>query len=201
MAKDCYFTYVNGKFDCIHLRELAKQLALPAETRISAYSNNPGTVKVWSARLSSGLFGLTSCESGNRGPKDYNEVILSVGNEGLKKLVELNFIPCPSCHPEKIDGFWDVVKCLVKNKYGINTLEDYVNKKFLTFDARRIKWEEILPMIGKAPNRIYVPRCLSNNDLLVFKKRFTDLGFSLPSVGYYNADAPERFTEYKILSS
>lgn len=54
---------------------------------------------VYSARISTGLFGRTDCVAGNRGPKDSKEVILAAGETGLVKLIELGFIPCDVCKP------------------------------------------------------------------------------------------------------
>ena len=66
--------------------------------------------RIWSARLGTGLVGLTDCEQGNIGPKSYSEVLLALGDDGLRKLVDLGFITCPACTPEKTEGFWDAVK-------------------------------------------------------------------------------------------
>jgi hypothetical protein len=201
MPSDEYFVYSNGGFKKIALDELAKRLSLPPEIRISKYSNDGKYTNLWSARLSSGLFGLASCEAGNRGPKGYSEVLLSVGDEGLNKLVELGFITCPVCKPENVDGLWDVVKDIVKQAYGLGTLDDFIDKKLLPFDARRVAWEKVLPTTGKAPNRIYLPKGLAMDEVVELQRRFTNIGFSLPPVGYYNPDVAERFTEYKLPTS
>lgn len=193
-----YYVYSKGKFQKMNPKSLAKKIDLPENIKISEYSNEGNYENIWSARLSSGLFGLTNCKAGNRGPKNYNEVILGEGIEGLNKIVDLGFITCPVCKPEKINGFWDSIKDNVKEKYRINILEDYTDKEVLPFDARRVKWEEILPVTGKTPERLYVPSNLSDKELKNLNKRFEKIGFELPSVGYYNKEAPGRFTEYKI---
>lgn len=187
-----YFVYLEGwfpRYEKFHINELLKDIKEPTpETRL------------WSARISTGLMGLTNCEAGNRGPKDYNEVLLAQGNHGLRKLVSLGFITCPVCRPDKVDRFWDIVKDPVKEKYGIESLEDFINKENLPFDSRRLDWKEILSVTGKPPGRIYLPKGLEENELADFKKRFDALGISLPPVGYYNPDVPERFTEYAVPS-
>lgn len=201
MENNNYFVYMDGDFNNMQLGELSKHLSLPPEIRISAYSNDQSYTDVWSARLSSGLVGLTSCVSGNRGPKGKSEILLAVGDEGLNKLVELGFVTCTVCKPENISGFWDAVKDTVNKKYGIATLEDFANKDVLSYDARRVNWEEVLPVVGHAPNRIYLPEGLPDGDILTFNRRFADVGFKLPPIGYYNPDVPERFTEYQVPSS
>jgi len=153
---------------------------------------------IWSARISSGLVGLTSCKAGNRGPKGYNEVLLAVGDKGLQKLIELGFITCPTCKPENKPGFWNAVESVVNRKHGMNSLEDFVDKTKLPFDARRVNWEELLPVIGEVPGRLYLPKDLQQDELLGFRKRFNRTGFDLPTTGYYDASAPGRFREYII---
>jgi len=180
-----YYAFVDGGYRKIGLKELV------------SYKRNSGK-KIWSARLGTGLFGFTSCESGNKGPKEFNEVLLSTGDEGLSKLVQLGFITCPACMPEKSSGFWEVIQNIVYLRYGLKTLEDYTNKEALPFDARRVEWEEVLPVTGKTPNRLYIPKDVSSDNLLRLKKRFERFGFSLPPVGYYNSAVPEKFTEYKV---
>ncbi|MFH1248741.1 MAG: hypothetical protein V1660_01165 [archaeon] len=194
-----YFIYSqNGKFSKHDLEEYAKIISLPKEISISTYSNELPDINIWSARLSTGLFGLASCKAGNRGPKGFNEVVLSTGKEGLNKLVKSGFIPCPLCRPEKIDGFWDSIKEIVKREYSIETLEDFIDKKKLPFDARRVRWEELLPIIGDTPDRLYLPKGLVTDELIGLKKRFENIGFKLPHTGYYNPDVPERFSEYLL---
>jgi len=192
-----YWTFYEGKFNKLSVKELAAKVSLPRDIPVSSYSNNL-KARLWSARLSTGVFGLTSCVAGNRGPKDCSEVILGIGDEGLNKLVALGFIPCPVCHPEKVDGFWDAVKEAVSQRYGITSLEMFVDKDVLPFDSRRVEWEEILPVVEGVPSRIYLPRNLANDDLLAFSERFERIGFKLPAVGYYDPEAPGRFVEYNI---
>lgn len=185
--KGRYFVFMEGDFRKVHLLEVVRYCR-----------EQESEPMIWSARLSTGFVGLTNCESRKREPTGYNEVILGVGDEGLSKLGELGFIPCPTCHPEEVFGFWDGLEGVVKHKYDINSLEEFTNKGRLPADARRLSWEELLPVIGKAPNRIYLGRGLSEDDLLEFKERFESAGIKLPPVGYKDKKAPERFSEYPL---
>jgi hypothetical protein len=151
---------------------------------------------VWSARLSTGLLGYTDCKSGNKGPKNYSEVLLAVGDDGLRRLVELGFITCPVCRPEQEQGFWDAVGETVEQTYGIDSLEGFVNKEVLPFDARRVNWSVLMPIIGKAPNRLYIPKGLSKPDVLDFRRFFKNTGVVPPPIGWYDPDVKEGFTEY-----
>ena len=154
--------------------------------------------KIWSARLSTGLFGHTDCASGNRGPKGINEVILGFGDDGLRKIVDLGFITCPTCKPETYDKLWDKISDIVEKKYGIKSLEEFTDKKILGFDARRICWEDILSTTKTIPNRIYLPKGLSNDEIIGFKKRFDAMNQIMPTVGYYDYSSPTKFTEYTV---
>jgi hypothetical protein len=186
--KDHYFVFMKGDFQKVNLWKLARYCR-----------DQESEPMIWSARLSTGFIGFTNCESRKREPSGYNEVILAVGDEGLSKLGELGFIPCPECHPEEAFGFWgEGLEEVVKNKYDINSPEGFASKKRLPADPRRLNWEELLPMIGKAPNRIYLGRGLGEDDLLKFKERFESVGIKLPPVGYKDRKAPERFSEYPL---
>jgi hypothetical protein len=159
---------------------------------------------IWSARLGTGLFGLTSCYSGNRGPKSPSEVLLAVGDEGLVKLINFGFITCPVCKPEKTEKFWSIAGPAVEKKYGkeydIHNLENFVNKNILTFDARRVDWEEIVPRTGAFPGRIYLPQGLNADEVSNFEKRLKSLHKQLPEIGYLDKNAqPWRFVTYDIL--
>jgi hypothetical protein len=182
---DSYYVFLEDIYQKLSLRELVR------------YRNSQSTrPTVWSARISTGLFGLTNCKSGNRGTKGYAEVLLALGENGLNKLVEQGFIPCPTCHPEKKDGFWNALEDTVNKKYNIRSSEDFINKEILSFDARRIDFEEILPMTAQSPNRLYLPKNLSEKELSEFKSRLDALGVALPPTGYYDANAPGRFARY-----
>ncbi|RME31880.1 hypothetical protein D6789_01240 [Candidatus Woesearchaeota archaeon] len=49
----------------------------------------------------------------------------------------------------------------------------------LPFDARRIAWEELLHLTG-LPSRLYVPRGLREEDLVLLEERFLRAPNSLP---------------------
>ncbi len=176
-----YYTFHQGLFELLSLREIGK---LKDEK-----TNGP----IWSARLSSGLLGLTNCPAGKRGPKNLNEVILAQGHEGLAYLIWLGFTPCPACRPEKEEQFWPSAHGPIELKYHLDDEHDFLR---LDFDARRLLWEEI-PV---TPNRLYVPPYLTLQDLLELKERFDHLGRALPPIGYYDHEAPGHFTEYQIPS-
>ncbi|MFH1589302.1 MAG: hypothetical protein ABIB43_01925 [archaeon] len=101
MTSNNYFVFIEKAFHNFELKELAELLSFPYGKKISEYGNNNGLPHIWSGRLSSGIIGLTNCVAGNRGPKEQNEVLLGVGIQGLDKLVDIGFVPCVVCHPEK----------------------------------------------------------------------------------------------------
>jgi len=188
MKSDFYYTFIDNEYQLLSLKGLIK------------YHTDPD-IMLWSARLSTGILGLTDCKSGNSGPKGYSEVLLAAGDDGLQKLADLGFITCPACRPETTENFWEVVKDNLDSKYGIKSLDDFLNRDLLPFDARRVDWEELLPIIGTAPNRLYVPQGLEDQELLDLRRRFDKPNLSLPPIGYYNPKVDGRFTEYKISSS
>lgn len=181
-----YPLFANGRYERIPLKEIAR-----AGSALDA--------RLWSARLSTGLLGSTNCDSGNRGPKEYGEILLALGDEGLRKLVELGFIPCSSCRPETTDTFWDIVAAEVAEKYHLYSREDFTNKDILPYDARRVQWEEIIPHIGKAPGRLYVPQGLSQKEVAELAERFAALSLdTVPSIGFYDRETAAKFTAYDI---
>ena len=123
--------------------------------------------------------------------------MLFVGDDGLEKVIELGFITCPVCHPEGIDWFYEAAYKAVEKKYNLKT-EEFTDKNIIPFDARRVDWETILPLTGKVPNRLYIPRNVPDNEMIELENRFAAIGFGLPPAGYYNHNVPEKFTEYKI---
>ena len=194
-----YYFFDGEEFMFSHPQEIAKQLSLPNTLPISEYSNEEPYEDMWSARLSTGAFGLTSCPAGNRGPKEYNEVILAKGDKGLKKLVGLGFITCPVCNPEETEDFFETVGEKIQEKYGFSDVEDFANKDILPLDARRVNWEELLPVIGKTPGRLYLPNDLNEDDLTHLHKRFNNIGYALPKeIGCYDKDSPGHFREYPL---
>lgn len=183
--KTNYYVLTSGGFCLLRLEELARF------RRSRDYR-----VPIWSARLSTGLLGLTSCPAGNRGPKSKSEVLLAIAGTGLRGLIDLGFITCPVCKPEKTEEFWDVVKDVVERRYEIASLADFTDKSILPFDARRIEWEKIVPALGQWPNRLYVPKGLAAHELEELKSRIKEIGHGVPCVGYYDHAAPEKFTQY-----
>jgi hypothetical protein len=196
-----YFVFQGNKFTRMNLREFVIGYSHGAEPKPF----------IWSARLSTGLFGFPDCVSGNRGPKGINEIILSLGDDGLRKLVELGFITCPACHPENYSGFWEKIADVVEKKYaslginshgnsgqGIHSLEDFIDKSKLPFDARRPNWNELLSINPQAPDRLYVPQGLGSNDFIEIKNIFEQKNVALPLMGFYDRTAPGRFKEYEL---
>lgn len=158
---------------------------------------------LWSARLSTGLFGLTTCPSGNRGPKNAGEVILGVGDAGLAKFVDLGFIPCPVCHPESSQYFsWPAISSIVSVKYNLSEAAEYADKARVPFDARRVRWDQIIGAIGDAPSRIYLPETLSLEEIGSFRAAIrkivrTNGVAKEPMLGYYAPKVANRFVEYR----
>lgn len=154
---------------------------------------------IWSARLSTGLFGLSNCSAGNRGPIGNNEIILAAGDEGLQFLIRTGFIPCPSCHPEDVPRFFKAASKTILDSYG-RELNPYsfADKTLIPFDSRRVHWDTLLPLIGDTPDRLYLPKGLGMVDLISLKERFEDIGFQLPPVGYYDRNAQGHFYQYTI---
>jgi hypothetical protein len=133
---------------------------------------------IWSARLSSGLFGLTDCPAGNssHAPKGGNEVMLALGDEGLEHLIDLGFLPCPTCRPES----------------------PLIKRNLIPLDTMRLDWEKLAPYLTKMPNRIYTQPNLSEEVIYEFKERIKSLGLELPPIGFYDRTSATRFTEYSI---
>ncbi len=192
--QDEYLVYMEGRFARYSVYDLCSKISLP--TRISDFGNDGSWTDVWSARLSTGLFGLTNCVPGNSGPKGPSEVVLGVGDEGVNRLIDLGFITCPTCKPENVVGFWDKVKDAVIDRYKLDTVEKFVDKSLLNFDARRVAWEELVPIMGSTPNRLYVPKNLERKELEELRERFSKMGMSLPPTGFYDAEVEGRFREY-----
>ncbi len=186
MGDDEYFVFLGDRFRKMPLKEIAEIAGLPPELKISFYKNKGLYMKIWSARLTTGVFGSPGCFVGNKGVKGFENVILSMGDKGLEKFTELGFIPCDSCHPENVDGFWEIVSEKVHSKYKLKNLKEFTNKDILMYDAGRISWEEILPITGKVPDRIYLLEGLAKEEVDRFRMRFERLGFKAENVGYFN---------------
>jgi hypothetical protein len=187
MLRSFYYVIVDGQYLAWDLWDLVKFLR----------SQNPRPL-VWSARLSTGLFGLTNCPAGNRGPKNKNEVLLAIGNDGLNQLINLGFITCPVCRPENMPNFWAIAREAVFRKYSIRSFAGFTNKDILPYDARRVDWEKIIPVVRQWPNRLYVPRGLSEKELRELKSRIQEINFGFPLVGYYDASSPGGFVQFQL---
>lgn len=178
-----YLTFVENDLKMFTLRELVPLIKeLDKET-------------LWSGRFT-GILGMPDCSSGNRGPKD--EVLFAFGKSGLAFLIEMGFIPCPTCHPEDQANFWETVANPIETTYHLEDVHDFA---LLDFDARRVNWEFLLPYLKRTPGRLYIPKLAEEDEreeLLELKERFFRLGFELPPVGYYDRDAPGHFFAYEI---
>lgn len=155
---------------------------------------------LYSARISTGVFGFTDCSAGNRGPKNKDEILLAEGEEGLKEIIDLGFIPCPSCNPLLTkEYFLDQIEFKIKERYRLEDVRDFSDKKKVPFDARRLNWQRITEMTQGVPGRIYVPQGLSLDEMNNFADNFwINTGFRVPPIGYYDSNSPNKFTEYKI---
>lgn len=180
-----YAVIVDGEYRQQTLRDLV--------CTISAQTLRP---RAWSARLSTGLFGLPDCTSGNRGPKNMQEVLLAVGDKGLQELITLGFLTCPTCTPEQVDGFWDTADLVIHMLYGLQNTHDFTNRQIFPFDARRVSWEKVVPAIGGFPDRLYIPEGVEEDELNTLGQRLSRLTTPLPDIGFYDRTVPERFTRY-----
>ncbi|NQU78995.1 hypothetical protein HQ545_04465 [Candidatus Woesearchaeota archaeon] len=180
-----YVTFFDDQYGKLDIFDIVK---LKNEQRQSP--------NLWSASLSYGLLGSVRCRPGIMASKDNNEVLLAFGDEGLEKLVDLGFITCATCQPEQTPGFWDVIRKIVRENYGIQSLNEFVNKDVIPYDASRVRWEELIPIIGRCPDRLYLAKDMTMPAMLQLKTRFNRMGFDLPPVGFYDTNAPERFVEY-----
>ena len=185
-----YPIFNRGKFENLTLRQV---VGLTKEQEPRPF--------IWSVRLSTGLFGLVSCPAGNNPyvPKGENEVLLAVGDTGLRQLIDLGFLPCPACHPEETENFWEKTKRIIECNYPeLSDTKQILDRGKVPFDARRVEWEVIAPYLTKMPNRLYILPNLNEQELRKFKQRIDDIGFSLPPTGFYDHASPTRFTEYII---
>jgi len=159
---------------------------------------------IWSARLSTGVFGLPSCETGNNGPKNKNEIILGLGDAGLEHIISAGFIPCPDCKPENSTCFsWEQVKDIVSGKYDLSVIEDFADKSKLGFDATRVDYEVILPAIRGVPSRIYLPANMSSDCVQLFAKRILGVLSNvkrpkMPALGFYDYLVNSNFREFVL---
>lgn len=180
MADKSYFTWYYGRW-----------MSFPARFILTGLDDT-----VYSARVSTGLFGRTDCVAGNRGPKDSKEVILGSGEQGLVRLLSLGFIPCDVCKPE---FSWEGIESTVNELYGITSESDFRDKNVLGYDARRLDWEKIVSITGGLPGRIYLPPGLKRREVKRFAKRLRPhLKAGNTALGFYDHESPNHFTEYKV---
>lgn len=185
-----YPVFEDREFKNLSLRELTSNLKEREDRPF-----------IWSARLSTGLFGLVSCPAGNspHAPKGENEVIIALGDDGLAFLIGLGFLPCPTCHPENTQDFWQKAEDdIIWNYPELDDAKGILDRNKIPFDAMHVSWEVLAPYLSKMPNRIYTKPGLDDITLQDFKRRIEGLGFDLPPIGYYDHNSPTRFTEYNI---
>ncbi|MDP3734257.1 MAG: hypothetical protein Q8R37_03430 [Nanoarchaeota archaeon] len=174
-----YSTFINGQFRSLKLHQAAK---------------GAGREELWSARLGTGILGFIDCPSGRFGPYQQNELIIAVGDQGLEKLVDVGFINCGSCKPaDTYNHFWDAIAQKVKDKYNLTSLDEF---KKIPYDARRIDWEELWPVIGQFPGRQYLPRGLPQDEVDAFRERLLLIDSNIPIVGYFERSAANVMVEY-----
>jgi hypothetical protein len=183
-----YLVLFGSKYEVLTKRELVSS--------IRCLEPKPN---ILSGRISTGVFGLTDCDAGNRGPKGLSEVLIAVGNEGLNELIRLGFIPCPVCKPDQnIENFWDITESVIKDKYGYDDPKLFADKNIIAFDTMRVNFEKLLPYIGQLPNRLYIPQELSVEALRLIIKRLDSMKVERPRLGYYDRLAPDKFAEYGL---
>lgn len=130
---------------------------------------------LWSGRISTGLFGTVECRSGKRGPGGNEEVIFGVGAGGLRGIIDLGFLPCPTCRDGWQTNFpGEEMVEITEEKYGLEP-ERLFNQQVLPFDGRRVNYERIAVAAGSLPDRVYVPKDLDSEAIGRMKERFSSL--------------------------
>lgn len=184
----------GGALRYMHPRDLAEMREHPED-----YG------EMWTGRIATALYGFSSvpgkehapthvrhCSSGNRGPTGREEILIAFGNS-LRMLVELGFIPCPSCHPEQSQGHWDVVGPTVGALYHLDSIAEFSDKYTLPFDPRRLSWETIAEMTGGLPSRIYIGPTMTAEEAWELHQRLGKIQTKIPPIGYYDRTALGRF--------
>lgn len=145
--------------------------------------------KLMTLRLSSGIAGFYNCPAGDgrKIPKGYNEVIVGIGDSGIKALLDLGALSCVTCHSG--DFFKEM---------GINVQTDF-NWLVQHYDASLLDWDKILKF-GLVPNRFYTRPGLSDERVSNIADIFRKKGFDYPPIGYYDNDLPggDKFHPYDI---
>lgn len=184
-----YQTFTNNKWS---LKSFSSTLSELGDKQI-----------LWSGKIATGLFGITNCISGRRGPRSSKEVLIAPGNKGLEQLFYLGFTPCPRCtEPYKKEIFEELEED-IKIRHNLNNFADFFDKTKLPFDARRLEWELIANIIGGLPSRIYVPSNLQSTEVQNFANRLkniqgSSLSTSIPPIGFYDTNSSAGFTEYRV---
>lgn len=179
-----YIVYSEDFPQDLTLRELSTQL------------ENKGYPEVWSARIGTGLFGLTSCPAGNKGPKSRSEVLLGVGEYGLNTLIEYGFLPCPVCKPLDTNIYpdiWKVIEFEATDRYSDIGIEGL---KKIPYDIRELDLEFILVRTKEAPERFYLPEGLSDFEVQDFVSRLSNFSVTPKKLGFYDPSSETNFTEY-----
>lgn len=177
------YTLIDGQVGLyqLSLREITSM-------RRDSISSTPA---LWSGRLSTGVFGSSRCESGNKGPKGPDQVVLGIGNTGLRGLVDAGFTPCPDCKPEETPGFWNVTGDVIRQRWGLLTENAYADKTNLPFDPRRLPLEKIFAVTKKLPDRFYLPKDIEPENVQEFRERLLRLSDQIPDLGYFDPDSTD----------
>jgi hypothetical protein len=189
-----YPVYLNEQFQRLNLREI---VTVRKETEPKPF--------VWSARLSTGIFGLPDCPAGDSPhvPRGEDEVLLALGDKGLEMLFNLGFLPCPACHPENTPDFWEKSKGAIGYVYPwLTDVHQIMDHDLVPFDARGLCWELLRPIMKSMPNRLYILPGLDKStegkaEVTKFRERIIGLGFTPPPIGYY-VNEPPWFIEYAL---
>lgn len=161
-------------------------LKSPEETRNS----------VLSLRLSTGIIGELDCPSGDADyvPRNNNEVIVGLGNQGIKALLELGGLPCITCHSgEKLARLFPAeLKASLKTDLDRARDTDFL---IGNYDARRLNWPGIVKL-GVVPGRFYTRPGLGSREVSAIAALFENAGLPAPAIGYYDRGREDRFYRY-----
>lgn len=172
-----------------HLVAYQNEMRMMSMMEIVSIRRNGGNrLMVVSAKEATGLMGKPGCIPGNRHKEN---TILGVGEEGVRALVELGFVPCPVCKLEEIPVFREMIKTTVKERYGL-TVDQFADKTILGYDAFRVDFERIVASGGKLPDRLYVSEKLTSSGIGEIKLRMSKLGDKV-QIGLYDRSSPGNF--------
>jgi hypothetical protein len=187
------------RFAVYELIEGEVQLHLLSLREIAARSKQL-SCSVWSGRLSTGVFGSPHCEVGNKGPKGSDQIVLGLGDAGLRSFVSAGFVPCPVCKPEQTFGFWEAAGIAVQEKWNLSSPDEFADKTNVPYDPRNLPWEKLFEVIEKFPDRLYLPKQMKTVDVEEFDERLTLLSDQTPELGFYDRNSSEsgHFTQFSI---